>query len=120
MAKRTNLLLTVQRELENGKIFIDNDGYFCTQEEVTKKKKDAYLKALKEDTTLIDKGITLDKFNDVEYFNTTDVLNTIIDNLFSKQTVLVKGTETQTTETTETANTADSPNEEKEKSKGGK
>lgn len=86
MAKRTNILATIKRELDNGKILMDNEGFFCTQEEADKKAKEAYIKAIKEDDSLLDKGITLDKFKETagEYLKTADVLVTITDTLFPK------------------------------------
>ena len=86
MAKRTNILTTIKRELDNGKILMDNEGFFCTQEEADKKAKEAYIKAIKEDDSLLDKGITLDKFKETagEYLKTADVLATITDTLFPK------------------------------------
>lgn len=105
MAKRTNILITIDREIKNGKTYIDKNGFFISAEAVEKDIKDSYLKALKENTSLIDNGVTLDKFKEtynMEYTPAKDIFKTLIDNLFTKQDIFVESAQA-TADTTETA-----------------
>lgn len=126
MAKRTNILITMERELSNGKTFIDKQGFFCTKDEVEKKQREEYLKALKEDESLIMKGVTFEQFikenANEKYLDTKDVLATIIDTLFPEQTILVKNEEKKEDVPTAEPETADQkPDTKGEKAvKGGK
>lgn len=103
MAKRVNLLLTIDREIGNGRVYIDKNGYFVTADAVEKDKKDLYIKALKENPELIDKGVTLEQFEKEtlsQYRKAEDILKELCTGLFSGQELFVEDEEPQETVTT--------------------